>query len=143
MSAPSSSPFSKPNPNPALPNARWWDPSLAWLSVKPYPTSSAALGPRAEPGIGARFTPGSALSVTLLLSPRAAWVPEYYPVTAQRRREDGSVEVDLEANSATWVMRLLLRLAPDVTVLAPASLAAEHTARLRAALGSYCSDPPA
>ncbi|MGN0063819.1 MAG: helix-turn-helix transcriptional regulator [Nocardioides sp.] len=83
------------------------------------------------------FTPGSGTSVTLLLSAGAAWVPEYYPVKAERRHDDGRVEVDLEADNGSWVMRLLMRLTPEVEVLAPASLATEHRARLRSALDQY------
>ncbi len=83
------------------------------------------------------FVPGDETRVTLLLESAAAWVPEYYPVAASRRRDDGRVEVDMQTSSHAWMSRLLMRLAPDVTVLAPQSLAREHAERLRSALALY------
>ena len=83
------------------------------------------------------FSSGSTTPVTVRLAPTASWVPEYFPVRSERRLEDGSLEVQMEAATSAWILRLLLRLAPDATVVEPAALADEHGARLRAALDLY------
>lgn len=79
----------------------------------------------------------AATRATLRLSPRARWMVEYYPVEAVRELSDGGVEVDLAVADARWLRRLLLRLAPHATVLAPEELAADFTAHAGAALRLY------
>jgi proteasome accessory factor C len=75
--------------------------------------------------------------VTLRLAPAAAWVVEYYAVEEVRRRPDGELEVDLLVGDPRWLQRLLLRLAPDARVVAPAELATTFTDAARAALRLY------
>jgi proteasome accessory factor C len=75
--------------------------------------------------------------VTLLLSPAARWVVEYYPVEAVRPKRGGAVEVDLLVADRRWLGRLLLRLAPHAKVLEPQEYAAEFTAAAQAALDLY------
>ena len=58
--------------------------------------------------------------VTLLLEPSARWVAEYYPVRAARPRPGDRLEVVLYVADDAWLRRLLLRLAPDATVVRPA-----------------------
>lgn len=83
------------------------------------------------------FTSGSTTPVVLRLEPGASWVPEYYPVREHRLFEDGSSEVEMDAATSAWMLRLLGRLVPDASVVAPAPLAAEHRDRLRSALDLY------
>jgi proteasome accessory factor C len=64
-------------------------------------------------------------------------VVEYYAVEEVRRRPDGELEVDLLVGDPRWLQRLLLRLAPDARVVAPAELAATFTDAARAALRLY------
>lgn len=56
--------------------------------------------------------------VTLELSPAASWVSEYYPVEAVEHRPDGSQRVTLVVAAAAWLDRLLLRLGPEVRIVA-------------------------
>lgn len=81
------------------------------------------------------------LTVTLRLHPAARWVTEYYPVQDVRPHDDGSVEVDLRVADRRWLRRLLLRLAPYATVIAPSELADDLRDAARAALRLY--DPGA
>ncbi|WP_134766025.1 WYL domain-containing protein [Nocardioides sp. 1609] len=75
--------------------------------------------------------------VTLRLEAAARWVTEYYPVEAVRPLGDGTVEVDLLVADERWLTRLLLRLAPNASVTAPASYGAGLTAAAQAALALY------
>ncbi len=61
--------------------------------------------------------------VTLRLAPAARWVTEYYPVEDVRPLADGSgdVEVDLLVADERWLTKLLMRLAPNASVVGPAS----------------------
>lgn len=75
--------------------------------------------------------------VTLRLEPAARWVVEYYPVEDVRAHEDGSTEVDLLVADRRWLGRLLLRLAPYATVVAPAELTEVFTEAAQEALRLY------
>jgi proteasome accessory factor C len=81
--------------------------------------------------------------VTLRLAPAARWVTEYYPVEAVRPltgadgTPDGTVEVDLLVADERWLTKLLLRLAPNASVTAPASYGAGLTAAAQDALSLY------
>jgi proteasome accessory factor C len=84
------------------------------------------------------FAPGEDLTVaTLRLAPAARWVTEYYPVLDVRPLADGALEVDLRIADPRWLTRLVLRLAPDATVLAPSEVAADVARAARQALGHY------
>lgn len=76
-------------------------------------------------------------TVTLRLEPEAAWVPEYYPVTARRSLADGAVEVEMEVASPVWLHQLLLRVAPHASVVVPREFAETFTAVARDALRLY------
>ena len=75
--------------------------------------------------------------VTLRLAPPARWVVEYYPVEEVRQRGDGTLEVDLLVADDRWLQRLLLRLAPHATVLAPPEYAEEFARVTRETLALY------
>jgi proteasome accessory factor C len=74
---------------------------------------------------------------TLRLAPAARWVVEYYPVEAVRPRRGGVLEVDLLVADERWLQRLLLRLAPHASVVAPVEYAEQLKAAAQAALGLY------
>jgi proteasome accessory factor C len=78
-----------------------------------------------------------ARTVTLRLAPSATWVVEYYQVQDTRPQPDGSLEADLLVADRRWLERLLLRLAPDATVVSPPAWGEGVTARAQAALGLY------
>ena len=84
------------------------------------------------------FAPGEQLrTVTLRLAPEARWVTEYYPVEEVRRHADGSLDVDLRVADRRWLRRLLLRLAPYASVIAPDEIAADLRSAAADALRLY------
>jgi proteasome accessory factor C len=66
---------------------------------------------------------GDDVPVRLRLRPAARWIAEYYATVDPVEHEDGSLEVTLPARQLGWVARLLLRVAPDASVVAPPELA--------------------
>lgn len=83
-------------------------------------------------------------TVEIVLSPRAAWVAERYPVTSVVPEPEGSVRVVLPVRSERWLARLLLRLGPDARVVAPdswAGLAADRAASVLALYRATPDDP--
>ncbi len=75
--------------------------------------------------------------VTLRLAPSASWVVEYYQVEETRTLPDGGLEVDLLVADRRWLERLVLRLAPQATVVRPADWADAVTARADEAIRLY------
>jgi proteasome accessory factor C len=78
---------------------------------------------------------------TIRLGPAARWVVEYYPVEAVRPLRGGGLEVDLLVADERWFQRLLLRLAPHATVVAPPEYAERFTAAAQDTLGLYAHGP--
>jgi proteasome accessory factor C len=75
-------------------------------------------------------------TVTLDLPADARWVIERYPAQSVDEHPDGGVRVVLPVTSERWLSRLLLRVGPGATVVAPErwrTLAVETARRLRAA----------
>ncbi len=96
--------------------------------------------PRGLAGAGRDlYTPGEGdVPVRLRLRAGARWIAEYYATTDAVELDDGSLEVTLPAHRLEWVARLLLRVGPDASVIAPdalrdelATLAAHTIARYR------------
>ncbi len=84
------------------------------------------------------FTPGpESTRVRLRLSPAARWLVDYYPVGAIDERADGGLDVELRVTEPGWLHQLVLRLAPEVTVLEPAAWADVIADRARATLALY------
>ncbi len=83
--------------------------------------------------------PEDTTRVTLRLAPQARWVTEYYPVEDVRPAADGSgeVEVDLLVADERWLTRLMLRLSPHATVLAPAPFGTAFKAAAQETLDLY------
>lgn len=76
--------------------------------------------------------------VTLRLAPAARWVTEYYPVEDVRPvPATGEVEVDLLVADDRWLTKLLLRLAPNASVIGPATFGTGLTAAAQEALSLY------
>ena len=71
------------------------------------------------------------------LAPGYRWVADYYPVAAVEEAGDGGLDVELSVGDPRWLVRLALRLAPGVTVLAPHELARETQAEAARALAAY------
>ncbi len=111
------------------------------------PTGEAFEPGATEFATGDVYTPRSDdARVTLELAPSAAWVAESYPTESVTERADGGLEIVLAVSERAWLERLLLRLGPDVRVVAPAelaSLAADAAERtLRRYRGVATAPPP-
>lgn len=84
------------------------------------------------------FTPGpEATRVRLRLRPSARWLVDYYPVSSVEEDDDGGLQVELRVAEPGWLHQLVLRLAPEVTVVSPAAWADVIVARARATLALY------
>lgn len=68
------------------------------------------------------FESAEAVPVTIEISPRAAWVMDYYPLVSKEPLDDGWTRITLKAGGLAWVERLLLRLGGQARVIEPASL---------------------
>jgi proteasome accessory factor C len=89
------------------------------------------------------FNPSpDAPKVTLRLRPSAAWVPESFPTEGVRERADGTLDVDLVVSEDAWLERLLLRLGPDATVVAPKERKATAAATAARVLARYRGPAP-
>lgn len=78
-----------------------------------------------------RWFDGATTSVTLTLTPDAAWVHEYHPVTAVEEI-DGAVVVTMPVGSTEWLTGLILRLGASVLAVSDPTLqqrAAEQASR--------------
>ena len=77
-------------------------------------------------------------TITLLLTPEARWVTEYYPAESVELHSNGSTTITLAIGSLPWLERLLLRLGPDSTVVsASPSLESAGPAAARRLLSVY------
>jgi proteasome accessory factor C len=72
------------------------------------------------------FEPGpDDLEAVVHVERHARWVADYYPVDTVEELGDGRLVVRLRVGDPRWLVRLVLRLAPAVTVVEPASLREE------------------
>jgi proteasome accessory factor C len=76
-------------------------------------------------------------SARLRISPRAAWMLEYYPMRVVSELPDGSCEAEMTYAAEEWVARQILGLGTDVQVLAPQSLAVSVRKAANDALSAY------
>jgi proteasome accessory factor C len=60
-------------------------------------------------------------SVTITVGPQGRWITEYYPTEQVDELKSGKLRVTLTVTGDAFLERLLLRLAPDVTVNKPAA----------------------
>ena len=111
---------------------------ISAATVLETPVTSEPVAPRdLSDGIFAGSDDTTTL-VTLRLAPHAQWIIEYYPVEAVRPSGD-HVEVDLLVADHRWLTKLLLRLAPNASVVAPADFTADFTAAAQDALALYAT----
>ncbi|HZD73686.1 MAG TPA: WYL domain-containing protein [Actinomycetota bacterium] len=62
------------------------------------------------------------LECELDLAGGAEWVAEYFPLLGSQRRPDGRLRVRLATHELAWMVRLVLRLAPDAEPASPPEL---------------------
>jgi proteasome accessory factor C len=101
----------------------------------------AAPPPQAHPRPVQRgiFQPDATLPlVTLRVGRSARWIAEYYPCERVDQSEPDWL-VSLRVTDLDWARRLVLRLGPDVTVVAPVALAEAVRAEAAAALEAYAT----
>jgi proteasome accessory factor C len=111
---------------------------IATATVLDVPVTTPATAPRdLSDGIFTRSDDETTL-VTLRLAPAAQWVVEYYPVEDVRPGPE-HLEVDLLVADRRWLTKLLLRLAPNASVVAPAEFTSDFTAAAQDALALYRS----
>ncbi|MBU3707175.1 MAG: YafY family transcriptional regulator [Mycobacterium sp.] len=78
-------------------------------------------------------------SVTLRISPAAAWMLEYFPMRVVAELPDGRCEVQMTYAAEDWMARQLLGFGADVEVLAPESLAGRVRRAAAEALAAYAA----
>lgn len=81
------------------------------------------------------------VAVRLRLSPPARWVAEYYAVEDPEEEGDDLL-VTVRSSHRTWLLRLLLRLGPHVTVLEPQEIAQDARALGQRVLARYRGKQP-
>lgn len=88
--------------------------------------------------LGARlFTPGSSgVDALLDVQPAGAWIVDEFDATVVSN-DGGTLRVRLHAGDEEWLRRLALRHADVISVVEPASLAADVTSAARQALAAY------
>jgi proteasome accessory factor C len=77
------------------------------------------------------------LECELDLGHNAEWVADYFPILASERRPDGRLRVRLASHQLSWVVRLVLRLAPDAEPVSPPELRHAVAEATRHALAAY------
>lgn len=101
--------------------------------------------PAAPPTPAVQASPSTALfdadpslpSATLRVSPKAAWMLEYFPMRVIAELPDGSCEATMTYAAEDWMGRQILGFGADVEVLAPKSLADEVRKSAADALAAY------
>ena len=84
---------------------------------------------------GDSFTEG--LECELDLGPRASWIADWLPILSSRQRPDGRLRVKLATHELAWVVRLVLRLAPDAEPVSPPELRHAVAEAVRRELVAY------
>ncbi|MCW1958219.1 MAG: YafY family transcriptional regulator [Mycobacterium sp.] len=79
----------------------------------------------------------SLASATLRISPRAAWMLEYFPIRVTTDLPDGWCEAQMTYAAEEWVARQILGFGADAQVLAPDSLARKVRQAATHALAAY------
>ncbi len=84
---------------------------------------------------GGAFTEG--LECELDLGRDAEWVGDWLPILSSQRRADGRLRVRLATHELAWVVRLVLRLAPDAEPVSPPQLRRATVEAARRDLAAY------
>lgn len=76
-------------------------------------------------------------AATLRISPRAAWMLEYFPMRVVRELPDGHFEATMTYAAEEWMARQILGFGADVQVIEPESLAQRVRQAARQAVAAY------
>lgn len=109
------------------------------LKARVLDESAAAPKPAVEaPTNTALFDADPSLeSAKLRISPRSAWMLEYFPMRVTAELPDGWCEAEMTYAAEDWVARQILGFGADVRVLAPDSLARKVRQAATDALAAY------
>ena len=97
--------------------------------------------PAAPPNTALFDADPSLPSARLRISPRAAWMLEYFPMRVTAELPDGYCEAEMTYAAVEWLARQILGFGADVQVLAPASLAESVRTAASSALAAYADLP--
>jgi proteasome accessory factor C len=100
------------------------EPAVVPEDAAPVDLGAGALRPEGAP-------------VTLALAPEVSWIAEEHPVESVTDLGDGRLEVVMPVADERWLVRLLLRLGPSVTVLDRPDIAERVQDEARLALVAY------
>jgi len=87
--------------------------------------------------VASAFTDG--LVCELDLGPAALWAADYFPILGSERAPDGRLRLRLAARELGWVVRLVLRLAPDAEPVSPPELRSAVAEAVRRGLAVYAT----
>ena len=82
----------------------------------------AGFDPAAHGELGGTELFAGGLECELDLAPEAEWAADYFPILASERRPDGRLRVRLATHQLSWLVRLVLRLAPAAEPVSPPEL---------------------
>ena len=71
------------------------------------------------------------------LASEAEWGADYFPIRGSERRPDGRLRVRLATHQLSWLVRLVLRLAPHAEPVSPPELRGAVAEATRHALAAY------
>ncbi|HZA80369.1 MAG TPA: WYL domain-containing protein, partial [Actinomycetes bacterium] len=99
----------------------------------------ANFDPAAHGELGGAELFAGGLECELDLGHNAEWVTDYFPILAAGRRPDGRLRVRLASHELSWLVRLVLRLAPDAEPVSPPELRGAVAEATRNALAAYAT----
>ena len=110
------------------------------VSVRPTDEAferPAGFDPAAHGEVGGVELFAGGLECELDLDHEAEWVVDYFPVLGSERRPDGRLRVGLATHQLSWLVRLVLRLAPAAEPVSPPELRSAVAEATRHALVAY------
>lgn len=78
-------------------------------------------------------------AATLRISPRAAWMLEYFPMRVVRELPDGHIEATMTYAAEEWMARQILGFGADVQVIEPEALAQRVRQDAQQAVAAYAA----
>ena len=99
----------------------------------------AGFDPAAHGEVGGVELFAGGLECELDLAPEAEWAADYFPILGSERRPDGRLRVRLATHQLSWLVRLVLRLAPAAEPVSPPELRNAVAEATRNALAAYSS----
>jgi predicted DNA-binding transcriptional regulator YafY len=99
----------------------------------------AGFDPAAHGELGGVELFAGGLECELDLAPEAEWAADYFPILGSERRTDGRLRIRLATHQLSWLVRLVLRLAPAAEPVSPPELRGAVAEATRIALAAYAA----